>query len=80
MLGLGLQVLSDFQEKVVWESQSAAGIPVQSFPATARLSLLFLDLRAEQDAGASGRRCFNRKETSPPPPTIHTPKAPSLPE
>lgn len=47
------------------DSHPALGIPVFPLLATARFCLLFLDRDAEQDPGASGRRCLTVQEEIP---------------
>lgn len=52
-----------FQSLVVWSPGPELASPAAG-PATARLSLLFLDPSAEQDPGASGRGCLTVGESS----------------
>lgn len=57
-----LQAQALFPEPGGLESRSGVGFPARPGPAAARLSLLFLDLSAEKDPGASGRGCLTREE------------------
>lgn len=65
---LGLRLVSFVQVQASFpgtrglESQSGAAVPVRPRPAAARLNLLFLDSRAEQDPGAPGRGCLTVEE------------------
>lgn len=64
-LGLKLGVISSSKSLISrgsWFGMSVVGIPFCPGPATARLSLLFLDSRKEQNPYASGRICLTMKE------------------